>query len=90
MNNSIGANLLLLMNNNNNNHQQQHNYRGERSTPSHSSAEKDIKPVKNFNLKIENLQEIDRIIEEDQSLKPAEIKKSPQNQKVQRKGWGNV
>ncbi len=82
MNNSIGANLLLLMNKNNNNHQQQHSYRGERSTPSHSSAEKDIKPVKNFNLKIENLQEIDRIIEEDQSLKPAEIKKSPQNQKV--------
>lgn len=78
MNTSIGANLLLLMNN------------GGKNTPCRS--EEEVKPVKNFNLKIENLQEIDRIIEEDESLKSIEVKKSPRSpyQKVQRKGWGNV
>jgi hypothetical protein len=46
-------------------------------------TKEELKPVKNFNLKIENLLEIDRIIEEDETLKHQEsgkqILKSPRS-----------
>jgi hypothetical protein len=63
MNTSIGANLLLLMKNG-----------GSTSTPQRSEemTKEEFKPVKNFNFKIENLLEIDRIIEEDETLKHSE------------------
>ena len=83
MTTSIGANLLLLMK------------KGGSSTPSRKSEQSDnVKPVKNFNMRMENLQEIDRIIEEDDSLKeivkPPKSPKSPYQARPQRKGWGNV
>lgn len=47
---------------------------GSTSTPQRSEemTKEEFKPVKNFNFKIENLLEIDRIIEEDETLKHSE------------------